>query len=84
MALFFPSPSINGVRKRSSQKISRTDLLASLQDEDAFYELYVSLTNRAIELNVKAGRRKSALKLHWNLASLDVYVFPSFHIHHPL
>ncbi|ETW85992.1 hypothetical protein HETIRDRAFT_309755 [Heterobasidion irregulare TC 32-1] len=73
MALFFPSPSINGARKRSSQKISRTDLLASLEDEDAFYELYVSLTNRAIELNAKAGRRKSALKLHWNLAALDVH-----------
>jgi hypothetical protein len=34
----------------------------------------VGLTNRAIDMYVKAGRRKFALKLHGSLAALDVYV----------
>ncbi|CDO72874.1 hypothetical protein BN946_scf185002.g59 [Trametes cinnabarina] len=53
--------------------ISRTELASALKDRDAFYELYVSVTNRAIELYVSAGRRKFALKLHGSLASLDVH-----------
>lgn len=58
---------------QSSQKISRAELIASLNDKEAFHELYVQITNRAIELYAKAGRRKFALKLHGDLAALDVY-----------
>ena len=62
----------NGHTKRPSQRISRTDLLSLLQDKGAFYDLYVSITNRAIDLYAKAGRRKFALRLHGTLAALDV------------
>ncbi len=54
--------------------ITNTELLAALEDQDALYDLYVNITNRAIELYASAGRRKFALKLHGTLAALDVYV----------
>ncbi|KAI0831480.1 trafficking protein particle complex subunit 10 [Trametes gibbosa] len=57
----------------ASQTISRTDLSAVILDREAFYELYVVVTNRAIELYASAGRRKFALKLHGSLAALDVH-----------
>jgi hypothetical protein len=40
----------------------------------AFYDIYVKLTNRAIDTYVKAGRRKFALRLHGSLAAMDVLV----------
>lgn len=40
----------------------------------AFYDIYVKLTNRAIDAYVKAGRRKFALRLHGSLAAVDVLV----------
>ena len=55
-------------------KISQPELLTALEDKEAFYSLYVGLTNRAIDLYAKAGRGKFALKLHGCLAALDVYV----------
>jgi hypothetical protein len=66
--------STNGLAKRSSQKISKADFLSSIEDREAFYDLYVSITNRAIDLYAKGGRRKFALKLHGTLAALDVCV----------
>lgn len=45
-----------------------------MEDREAFYELYVDTTNRAIDMYAKAGRRKFALKLHGSLAALDVCV----------
>ncbi|KAI8998488.1 trafficking protein particle complex subunit 10 [Trametes punicea] len=57
----------------ASQTISKAELTSALEDSDRFYELYVSVTNRAIELYVSAGRRKFALKLHGSLAALDVH-----------
>ncbi|KAI0957407.1 hypothetical protein AcW1_005812 [Taiwanofungus camphoratus] len=68
-----PSPSMKMPRKRASHKISRTELLSALNDKETFYDLYVQVTNRAIELYAIAGRRKFALKLHGNLAALDVF-----------
>ncbi|KAI0362291.1 hypothetical protein OH77DRAFT_1416520 [Trametes cingulata] len=59
--------------KEASQTISRAELASALLDKEAFYELYVSVTNRAIELYASAGRRKFALKLHGSLAALDVH-----------
>ena len=58
--------------KRGSRTITRTELLASLEEQDALYDLYTKVTNRAIELYATAGRRKFALKLHGSLAALDV------------
>lgn len=58
--------------KRSSRTISQPELLSCLQDKAAFYDLYIGLTNRAIETYRKASRRKFALKLHGSLAALDV------------
>lgn len=58
----------------SDKKISSEDILESIKNRDAFYEKYVEITNRAIDMYAKAGRRKFALKLHGSLAALDVYV----------
>ena len=57
---------------KNLDKISRGDLKSALQDKDAFFELYVGLTNKAIELYAGAGRRKFALRMHGSLAALDV------------
>ncbi|KAI0273565.1 trafficking protein particle complex subunit 10 [Gloeopeniophorella convolvens] len=59
--------------KRKSRTISNSELLRCLGDQSAFYDLYIGLTNRAIDAYVKAGRRKFALRLHGSLAALDVH-----------
>ena len=64
--------------KRVSQVISNPELLECLGNQTAFYDLYVKLTNRAIDAYVKAGRRKFAVKLHGSLAALDVLVTKLF------
>ncbi|KAF7304837.1 hypothetical protein MKEN_01197800 [Mycena kentingensis (nom. inval.)] len=53
--------------------LSSTQILDAINNRDAFYETYVNITNRAIEMYAKAGRRKFALKLHGSLAALDVH-----------
>jgi trafficking protein particle complex subunit 10 len=58
--------------RRESRTISNSELLKCLGDQAAFYDLYIKLTNRAIDTYVKAGRRKFALRLHGSLAALDV------------
>ena len=58
----------------STQKVSKGEILASLEDKGVFYKVYVNITNRAIELYATAGRRKFALKMHGDLAALDVLV----------
>ncbi|KAI0053990.1 hypothetical protein FA95DRAFT_1529824 [Auriscalpium vulgare] len=67
------SPPPESEKRSSSQNISHLELLACLQNKTAFYDLYISLTNRAIEGYAKSGRRKFALKLHGSLAALDVH-----------
>ncbi|KAK0450746.1 hypothetical protein EV421DRAFT_2050577 [Armillaria borealis] len=57
----------------SSQTISNDHLLKALEDKEVFYDLYINITNRAIDMYAKAGRRKFALKLHGSLAALDVH-----------
>ncbi|KAJ7751971.1 trafficking protein particle complex subunit 10 [Mycena metata] len=57
----------------SEKKISSTDILESIENKDKFFETYVEITNRAIDMYAKAGRRKFALKLHGSLAALDVH-----------
>ncbi|KAI0256634.1 trafficking protein particle complex subunit 10 [Lactifluus subvellereus] len=59
--------------RRESGTISNPELLKCLGDQTAFYDLYIKLTNRAIDAYVKAGRRKFALRLHGSLAALDVH-----------
>ncbi|KAH9180489.1 trafficking protein particle complex subunit 10 [Lactarius sanguifluus] len=59
--------------RRESRIISNSELLKCLGDRTAYYDLYIKLTNRAIEAYVKAGRRKFALRLHGSLAALDVH-----------
>ena len=48
-------------------------LNTAANDREAFYKLYIAVTNRAIDLYAKSGRRKFALKLHGNLAALELY-----------
>lgn len=64
--------------KRESRIISNSELLKCLGDRTEYYDLYIKLTNRAIEMYVKAGRRKFALRLHGSLAALDVLVGNSY------
>ncbi|KXN82613.1 Trafficking protein particle complex subunit 10 [Leucoagaricus sp. SymC.cos] len=67
-------PSISTHTDRNSEmSISNQDLLDGVHDCEAFYKLYIDITNRAISMYTKAGRRKSALKLHGSLAALDLY-----------
>ncbi|RXW22699.1 hypothetical protein EST38_g3139 [Candolleomyces aberdarensis] len=53
--------------------ISSEDILAILQDRDAFYDIYIRLTNQALTLYAEGGRRKFGLKLHGALAALDLH-----------
>lgn len=62
-----PSPRIS-----SDGNITNQDLLRVIADQSAFYETYIAITNRAIDMYTKAGRRKFALKLHGSLAALDL------------
>ncbi|KAI0709428.1 trafficking protein particle complex subunit 10 [Earliella scabrosa] len=68
--------------KRGSMTITRHELLSSLDEQDTLYDLYVSVTNRAIELYASAGRRKFALKMHGTLAALDVCTYTSLPAHY--
>lgn len=67
------SPFLNSARRpgTASNKENYSSLLASLKDADTFYDLYVAITNRAIDLYAKASRKKVALRLHGDLAALD-------------
>ncbi|KAJ3796702.1 trafficking protein particle complex subunit 10 [Lentinula aff. detonsa] len=58
---------------KSTESISNPQLLTALKDQDTFYDLYILITNRAIDLYAKSGRRKFALKLHGSLAALDLH-----------
>ena len=58
--------------RRSSQGISRAEILSAIKDQAAFYDLYVNLTNRTIDTYAKGNRRKFAVMLHGKLAALDV------------
>ncbi|KDQ60741.1 hypothetical protein JAAARDRAFT_172897 [Jaapia argillacea MUCL 33604] len=53
--------------------ISNPELTLALNGAEVFYDLYVRITNRAIDLFKRAGRRKFALRLHGSLAALDVH-----------
>ncbi|KAJ7470648.1 trafficking protein particle complex subunit 10 [Mycena latifolia] len=68
-----PRPPSSSGSPASEKKISSSDILESIQNRDTFYETYVGITNRAIDMYAKAGRRKFALKLHGSLAALDVH-----------
>jgi hypothetical protein len=67
------APAIPQGARRESRIISNPELLKCLEDRTEYYDLYIKLTNRAIEMYVKAGRRKFALRLHGSLAALDVH-----------
>ncbi|KAH7923870.1 hypothetical protein BV22DRAFT_1113164 [Leucogyrophana mollusca] len=67
-----PSPS-NSDKRSSTQRISKYEIMLAIGEQEAFYDLYCSTSNRAIDMYVKAGRRKFALKLHGSLAALDVH-----------
>ncbi|KAF8831376.1 hypothetical protein HHX47_DHR1000473 [Lentinula edodes] len=69
-ALLVPRP--ENLQPKSTESISNAQLSTALKDQDAFYDLYILITNRAIDLYAKSGRRKFALKLHGSLAALDL------------
>jgi len=56
----------------SSDGISRVEILSAIKDQAAFYDLYVNLTNRTIDMYARGNRRKFAVMLHGKLAALDV------------
>lgn len=59
--------------RSSTQRISNHEVMLAIGGEEAFYDLYCATSNRAIDMYVKAGRRKFALKLHGFLAALDIH-----------
>ncbi|KAH7889469.1 trafficking protein particle complex subunit 10 [Phlebopus sp. FC_14] len=59
--------------KSPDQRISRYEFMLAIGEQEAFYDLYCTISNRAIDSYVKAGRRKFALKLHGSLAALDIH-----------
>lgn len=73
-------PDIPDATRQESRSISNPELLNCIGNQDVFYDLYIKLTNRAIDAYVKAGRRKFALRLHGSLAALDVLVTTVVHL----
>ena len=77
-SLVIPTPTVvssspDTLNKRSSEySISKAEIISAIGDKDVFYDLYTTISNRAIDMYVKAGRRKFALKIHGSLAVLDV------------
>jgi hypothetical protein len=70
---FQPSaPPVDSSQTSSTLQISNTEIITAIEDMDSFYELYITTTNRAIDMYAKAGRRKFALRLHGSLAALDL------------
>lgn len=60
------------VDKHSEMAMSKSELTTALKDKETFLDLYVRVTNKAIDMYTKAGRRKFALRLHESLAALDM------------
>ncbi|OJA10941.1 hypothetical protein AZE42_04658 [Rhizopogon vesiculosus] len=60
-------------KRSSTHRISKYEVILAIGDREAFYDLYCATSNRAIDMYVKAGRRKFALKLHGFLAALDIH-----------
>ncbi|KAG1754504.1 trafficking protein particle complex subunit 10 [Suillus lakei] len=66
-------PALQPTKRSSTQRISNHEVILAIGDKEAFYDLYCATSNRAIDMYVKAGRRKFALKLHGFLAALDIH-----------
>jgi hypothetical protein len=52
--------------------ITSEDITATVEGQDAFYDIYIRLTSQTLGLYAEGGRRKFALKLHGALAALDL------------
>lgn len=59
-------------KKSLGHCISNHEIISAMKDREVFYDLYTTTSNRAIDMYVRAGRRKFALKIHGSLAVLDV------------
>jgi hypothetical protein len=53
-------------------QFSNETLNVAINNRQVFDELYTALTNRAVDLYAKSGRRKFALKLHGFLAAFEL------------
>ncbi|KAJ7582878.1 trafficking protein particle complex subunit 10 [Mycena floridula] len=71
-SMVFPSTPTSPDTK-SRDQISNAELLAALDNQETFFVLYIGITNQAIDMYAKGGRRKFALKLHGSLAALDLH-----------
>ncbi|EJD39309.1 hypothetical protein AURDEDRAFT_71368 [Auricularia subglabra TFB-10046 SS5] len=67
-----PTSTSSASTVKHSGKISCEPILAAMKSRETFDKLYVSVTNRAIAMYDKGGRRKFALKLHGCVAALDL------------
>lgn len=73
MSIPFPAPVSDGVPDNgTSGSVTKAEIVSAIADKDVFYDLYVNVTKRAIDLYGKSDRRQFALKLHGTLAALDV------------
>ncbi|PFH52452.1 hypothetical protein AMATHDRAFT_74243 [Amanita thiersii Skay4041] len=73
VAPFKPNSARQDIQSKSQDQISNTDIQQAIENKEFFFDLYIRITNRAIEMYAKAKRRKFALRLHESLAALDVH-----------
>lgn len=55
----------------SSSGVSRPDLISAIAEQTTFDQLYIDLTNRAIQAYKYSRRNRCALKLDASLAALE-------------
>jgi hypothetical protein len=63
---------LRDVSANSSQQIGNSGILTSISDAEFFYDLYVKITNQAIEMYTRGRRQKFVIKMHEYLAALDL------------
>jgi trafficking protein particle complex subunit 10 len=66
------STSLSILQPGTKIQFTNETLNTAFSNQKAFYELYIAVTNRAIDFYAKSGRRKFALKLHGTLSALEV------------
>ncbi|KAI8455219.1 trafficking protein particle complex subunit 10 [Phakopsora pachyrhizi] len=71
MSLLIPDSPTSEIGSISAFTNTKPDLMDGVKSSAAFEKLYIATTNKAINLYQLHGRRRSGLKLHCKLASLE-------------
>jgi hypothetical protein len=65
------TPSTSAPNSATRPPVTRQDLLDAIERQEVFDELYIDLTQRAVQAYQFTKRRRCAAKLHACLAALD-------------